>query len=183
MSVNCLHVRSWWIFGTRIREHGWMWSLLLSRNVLSFLCVCFCVCVRLCVCVCVCVCVYEVVWVTLWACLKRCCLRLVCFWCRWVGVTLKTFPASLTLSLSSTQTCHSILHLRVSGVLGKKKKKTEQEESFLQPSRYLEERCELAGHVHTKRKTSALDTFPSDRLHVNLSRSCKDVSSSKRHAE
>lgn len=100
---------------------------------------------------CVCVCAREVVWVSVRARLKRCCLRLVCFWCRWVGVTLKTFPASLTLSLSSPQTCHYTLHLRVSGVL-EKKKTLKQAEAFLQPSRYLEEGCERARHVRAKKK-------------------------------
>lgn len=85
------------------------------------------------------------------ACLTRCwrqVLSLVCFRCRWVGVTLKTFPASLTLSLSSTQTCHYLLHLCGSSVqvcvCGKKKKK---KSVFLQPSCYLQSRYVSKRHA------------------------------------
>lgn len=47
---------------------------------------------------------------------KCCRLWHVGFWCRWVGVTLKMFPASLTQSPSSTRRCQYILHRCISTV-------------------------------------------------------------------
>lgn len=148
--LNYLYVFSLWVYEYSIWQHGWM-SVLPSQPFLSF-----CVCVSRCESVCE-------------TCLKRCCLWIVCFWCRWVGVTLKTFPAWLALTLSFTQTCHYILHLRLS-VCVSMCWKTQQAEAFLQPNCYPEEKNERARYMGTTtRKTSTYDRFLSDHVHINPS--------------
>lgn len=95
-------------------------------------------------------------WVSVQACLKRCCLWHVCFWCRWVGVTLKTLPASLTLSLSSTQICQNVLYLCFFCVcVFACMLKNPASESLLQ-SVLSREKYARARHVHKKKKNAHL---------------------------
>lgn len=90
--------------------------------------------------------------------LHRCCrLWHVGVWCRWVGVTLKMFPASLTQSLSSTRTCQYVLHRCVStvgvsvcAVLDVCVPGVFQNGSLLRPSSYLGR--ERKQHRRTKSK-------------------------------